>query len=92
MNAIKMNAIRMPGFTAVDSVHGIREHYQVAKNRGFNSVHAVIPQVRVGGRRGFGGFWMCLACIAGCTIFVGDPVECADACIAAGACEPVLTA
>jgi len=89
-----MNATKMPGFTADASIYGAHEHFQAVKNQDYSRVHGVIAQMQIGqGARGsLGGFWLCAACIAGCTILIGDIVECTDACIASGACEPVVTA
>ena len=90
--------MNIPEFTAEASLEKTREIYRTSgaygKARipnGFAIPQALWP-VAHRSRGVFGGFWECAACVAVCTIFVGDVVECYDACKNSGACEVVAVA
>jgi hypothetical protein len=87
-----MNANNMPGFTAEASLYRKSGRYQsVATHAYSGGEQSVISQMRGGGGISIGGgrmgFWGCLACVALCSIIIGDPHACLDACVNSGACE-----
>jgi hypothetical protein len=58
---------------------------------GWAASRAIAPQARVGGGGGLGDVWDCIICTAVCTIFVGDVVNCEQACRASGCLDKVAS-